>query len=87
MSKLLDDVQHLAGTIGPRGTGTPGEAAAADYVSRRLADLELASEKHAFRSVPSQNAFPMAISLIALLAAAIYPLGWQSPAGWHPPSA
>jgi hypothetical protein len=75
MSQLRDDVQHLAGTIGPRGTGTPAEAAAADYVAQRLADLGLASEKHAFRSVPTQNAFPIAISLMALLATVIYPLG------------
>jgi hypothetical protein len=74
MSRLLDDVQHLAGTIGPRGTGTPAEAAAADYVSGRLASMGLVSEKHSFRSVPSQNSFPIAISLIALLGAAIYPL-------------
>jgi hypothetical protein len=75
MSKLLDDVQHLAGTIGPRGTGTPAEAEAADYVSRRLADLGLVPEKYAFRSVPTQNAFPIAISLMALLATVLYPLG------------
>jgi hypothetical protein len=76
MSKLLDDVQHLAGTIGPRGTGTPAESAAADYVSRRLADLGLAPAKFTFRSVPSQNAFPLAVSALALLATVIYPLGW-----------
>ncbi len=75
MSKLLDDVQHLAGTIGPRGTGTPAEAEAAEYVSRRLADLGLAPERFTFRSVPTQNAFPIAISLMALLATIIYPLG------------
>jgi hypothetical protein len=75
MSKLLDDVQYLAGTIGPRGTGSPAEAAAADYVTGRLTDLGLASEKHAFDSVPSQNVFPIAISLMAVLAAAVYPLG------------
>jgi len=75
MSKLLDDVQYLAGTIGPRGTGTPAEVAAADYVAKRLAHLELVPEKHSFRSVPSQNAFPIAISQIAVLAVLIYPLG------------
>jgi Peptidase family M28 len=76
MSKLLDDVRHLAGTIGPRGTGTPAEAAAADYVAQRLTDLGMTPEKQAFRSVPSQNAFPIAISLMAVLATLIYPLGW-----------
>jgi len=76
MSTPLDDVRYLAGRIGPRGTGTPAEAAAADYMAKRLADLGLIPEKHSFRSVPSQNAFPIAISLIAVLAAVIYPLGW-----------
>jgi len=74
MSKLLDDVQYLAGTIGPRGTGTPGEAAAADYVAERLADLGLPVERRTFRAVASQNAFPLSIALVALLAVVIYPL-------------
>ena len=76
MSELLVDVQYLAGRIGPRGTGTPAEAAAANYVTARLAEMGLASEIHTFRSVPSQNAFPIAISLMALLATIAYPLGW-----------
>lgn len=76
MSKLLADVQFLAGAIGPRGTGTQAEAAAADYVVERLTELGLTPEKHVFRSVPSQNAFPIAVSLMAILAAAVYPLGW-----------
>ena len=76
MTLILDDVQHLAGKIGARGTGTAAEGAAADYVAQRLADMNLLSEKHAFRSVPSQNAFPIAISLTALLATLIYPFGW-----------
>ncbi|MCX6035641.1 MAG: M28 family peptidase [Chloroflexi bacterium] len=76
MSALLEDVYYLAGTIGPRGTGTPAEAAAADYVAERLADLGLVPEKHAIRSVPSQNAFPIAISLVTVLATLVYPLGW-----------
>jgi len=75
MSKLLDDVQHLAGTIGPRGTGTPAEAAAADYMAERLAGLGLPVERWTFRAVASQNAFPLAIALVALLAVVIYPLG------------
>ncbi len=75
MSALLEDVRHLAGTIGPRGTGTPAEAAAADYVAGRLTGLGLASGRHAFRSVPSQNVFPIATSLLAFLATLTYPLG------------
>ena len=76
MTTPLDDVRHLAGTIGPRGTGTPAEAAAAEYVARRLMDLGLAHETHAIRTVPSQNAFPIAISLVAIMAAMVYPLCW-----------
>jgi hypothetical protein len=76
MNSALDDVRHLAGTIGPRGTGTTAEATAADFVAQRLADLGLAPEKHAIRTVPSQNVFPIAISLVAVLAALVYPLGW-----------
>jgi hypothetical protein len=75
MSRLLDDVLHLAGTIGPRGTGTRSEAAAAEYVAKRLTDLGLVPEKHEIRAVPSQNAFPMATSLLTLLAVVLYPLG------------
>ena len=74
MSAPLDDVRHLAGTIGPRGTGTPAEAAAAEYVAQRLAGMGLAAKRHAFSTVPSQNSFPIAVSLLALLAAALYPL-------------
>ena len=76
MGNLLNDVRALAGTIGPRGTGTPGEKAAAEYVSERLKELGIYSEKHDFPSVTSQNAFPIAISLMAVLATAIYPVGW-----------
>lgn len=75
MSRLLEDVRFLAGTIGPRGTGTAGEAAAAEYVARRLMELGLTPEMHTFRAVPSQNVFPLAISPLALLATAVYPLG------------
>ncbi|MGB9775617.1 MAG: M28 family metallopeptidase [Anaerolineae bacterium] len=65
----------LAGEIGPRGTGTHGEAAAADFVARRLAQLGLSVEWQRFRAVADQNAFPLAVNLVALLAVALYPLG------------
>jgi hypothetical protein len=68
-------VRVLAGEIGPRGTGTPGEAAAADYVARHLARLELAVERQRFRAVADQNAFPLAVNLVALLAVVLYSLG------------
>jgi len=75
MSTPLDDVRTLAGIIGPRGTGTLAEAAAADYVAKRLADLGLPVERRTFRAVASQNAFPLSIALVALLAVIVYPLG------------
>ena len=75
MSRLLADLQTLAGEIGPRGTGTPGEAAAAGFVAGRLSALGLPVERETFRAVASQNAFPLAIDLVALLAVPIYALG------------
>jgi len=81
MSSLLRDVQVLAGEIGPRGTGTPAEAAAAEYVVGWLSDLGLAVERQQFRSVASQNAFPLAIDVLALLAVVLYPLG-GAPTHW-----
>jgi hypothetical protein len=72
---MLADVHALAAGIGPRGTGTSGEEAAAGYVSGRLAGLGLPADAQFFRAVASQNAFPLAICVVALLAVAIYPLG------------
>ncbi|MGB9723699.1 MAG: M28 family metallopeptidase [Chloroflexia bacterium] len=67
-------MRFLAGEVGPRGTGTAGEAAAADYVAGRLAGLGLPVERQEFRAVASQNAFPLAVDLVALLAVVLYPL-------------
>jgi len=75
MNSLLSQVCALAEEIGPRGTGTPGEAAAADYVAELVSALGLEVERQTFRAVASQNAFPMGINLVALLAVIIYPLG------------
>jgi hypothetical protein len=71
---MLDDVRHLAEAIGPRGTGTPEEAAAADYVAGRLHALGLSHEGQAFQTVASQNVFPLTVDLLALLSVLIYPL-------------
>jgi len=72
---MLSHAKALAGEIGPRGTGTPEEEKAADYVAERLSGLGLPIERHIFRAVASQNAFPLAISCVALLAVILYPLG------------
>ena len=75
MNQLLADVRELAATIGPRGTGTPGERAAADYVAARLTALGLPVARRELRATFSQNAFPLASAGLALLAVAAYPLG------------
>jgi hypothetical protein len=72
---MLSDVQVLAGDIGPRGTGSAGEEAAADYVAARLSALGLPVEWHTFRAIASQNAFPLAIDAVVLLALVIYSFG------------
>jgi hypothetical protein len=69
------DVRALAGSIGPRGTGTLEESAAADYVSGRLEALGIPFERVACRAVATQNAFPLIIDAVALLAVVVYPLG------------
>ena len=75
MNHLLADVSELADRIGPRGTGTPGERAAADYVAGRLDALGLAVSRREFCATSSQNAFPLASAVLALIAVAVYPLG------------
>jgi len=75
MTALFAHVHALAEEIGPRGTGTAGEAAAAAYVADRLTALGLTPEERAFAAVPSQNVFPLAIDAVALLALIVYPLG------------
>jgi hypothetical protein len=78
MSRIQADVQALAGEIGPRGTGTTGEEAAADFVAGRLSALGVPVERQLFRAVPTQNAFPLAIDLVALIAVPIYALGGEA---------
>jgi hypothetical protein len=43
-------------------------------VARQLAGLGLPVERQEFRAVASQNAFPLAVDLVALLAVVLYPL-------------
>jgi hypothetical protein len=74
-SRLISDVNELAGRIGSRGTGTAGERAAADYVAGQLAALGLPVSRTEFRATSSQNAFPAASAVLALMAVALYRLG------------
>jgi len=71
---MMADLHALAADIGPRGTGTPEEAVAADYVANRLTSMGIPVERHTFQAVTSQNAFPIAINLVALLAVILYSL-------------
>ena len=41
MPSAMDHVRHLADTIGPRGSTTPGEAEGSAYARGVLADLGL----------------------------------------------
>ena len=50
---MLSHVRALAEEIGPRGTGTPGEAAAADYVAERISALGLPVEWQTIRTSDS----------------------------------
>lgn len=75
MNQMVADVHELAATIGPRGTGTPAERAAADYVAARLTALGLPVSRRELRATYSQNAFPLASAVLALIAVAVYPLG------------
>ena len=79
--RMLRNLDTLAREIGPRGTGTAGEAAAADFVATRVSELGLPLEWQKFRAVTSQNAFPLAIDWLALAAVALYPLD-GAPARW-----
>lgn len=81
VTRILSHVHILAGKIGPRGTGTTGEALAAEFVAERLTELKLSFERYTLKTVPSQNVFPLAIDGLALLAILVYPLGGM-PSRW-----
>ncbi|OGO10316.1 MAG: hypothetical protein A2Y93_13240 [Chloroflexi bacterium RBG_13_68_17] len=76
---MLSDVEALAGSIGPRGTGSPGEWTAAEYVAGRLTGMHWPVERFTCRAVATQNAFPLSVDALALAAVALYPVG--GPAG------
>src|SRR3990170_8740287 len=74
-SRCLEHLRYLAETIGPRGSGTPQEAEAAEYARRTLAGLGLEAHVQPFRSATSAwRPFALAVAL-ALLSVAFYPLG------------
>jgi hypothetical protein len=70
-SRLSEDVQVLAGDIGPRGTGTESEAAAARFVAGRLEALGIRAHMQPLRAVASQNSYPLASGVLAVAAAVL----------------
>ena len=67
----LDQVRHLAGTIGPRGTATDGERAGAAYAAAQLVALGLAPTVEPFPA-PGSGWRPFALaSATALVATAL----------------
>ena len=79
-ARCLEHVRHLSEDIGPRGSTTAAEAAAAAYAWGVLDKLELSPRMQRFRSATSQwRPFALAITL-ALLAVAVYPLAGRATA-------
>jgi hypothetical protein len=72
--KLLDHIQALAGTIGPRGSTHPEERQAADYAFQHLQHLGYGPKLEEFRSATSIFHPHIITSLLMLAAFIIYPL-------------
>lgn len=70
----LEHARALAEGIGPRGTGTDGEARAAEYVAGRLAEWGIAAERLECRTIRSMNHYPLAVNALGLAALMLYPL-------------
>jgi hypothetical protein len=79
-ARALEHVRHLSEDIGPRGSTTTTEAAAAAYAWGVLDKLELSPRMQRFTSGTSEwRPFALAITL-TLLAVAVYPLAGRATA-------
>jgi hypothetical protein len=79
-ARCLEHVRHLSLDIGPRGSTTAAEAAAAAYAWGVLDKLELSPQIQRFTSAASLwRPFALAVTL-ALLAVAVYPLAGSATA-------
>jgi len=79
-ARCLEHVRYLSVDIGPRGSTTANEAAAAAYAWGVLDKLDLSPRMQRFKSATSQwRPFALAIAL-ALLAVAVYPLAGRATA-------
>ncbi|HEX2953318.1 MAG TPA: M20/M25/M40 family metallo-hydrolase [Bacillota bacterium] len=71
MADLFHHVHHLSKVIGPRGSATPKEAEAADYIEEELKEMGFSPIRETFRSVTSFSwpfmliyaSFPIAVAL------------------------
>lgn len=72
MTNALQHVDHLARTIGPRGSATTEEAQAAQYIEEELFAMGLASEREPFRSVSTFSWTYILMYSLFLLAALIF---------------
>jgi len=80
VEEVLSHVTLLAEKIGPRGTGTAGEAQAAQYVREQLGPLGCSIEEQRFRAVADMNWFAVSAALFSLLGTVVYP--WAGWAHW-----
>ncbi len=80
-ARCLEHVRYLAETIGPRGSTTAGEAAAAEYAAAVYEGLGLEAQVQQFKSaISAWRPYALALAL-ALLALALYPVAGRWTAG------
>ncbi len=77
----MKHVYHLAEVIGPRGSGTPQEAWAAEYARQELANAGLQPNLESFTGAPSAWRLYALASAMALMAEALFLFGGQVGAG------
>ncbi|NLC54129.1 MAG: M28 family peptidase [Firmicutes bacterium] len=73
MSQAYQHVQHLAETIGPRGSCTEAEKKAANYIKTELSRLDLDPKEEEFKAVTSFSWVFGLIDLLFIIAALIFP--------------
>ncbi|HHT05038.1 MAG TPA: M28 family peptidase [Hydrogenispora sp.] len=78
MSQAYRHVQHLAETIGPRGSCTEAEKKAANYIKTELDQLNLDLKEEQFKAVTSFSWVFGLIDLLLIVAALIFPTRPQS---------
>jgi hypothetical protein len=74
MSRAYQHVQYLAEKIGPRGSCTAAERAAADYINAELSQLNLELTEDPFTAVTSFSWVFGLIDLLFIIAALLFPL-------------